>query len=153
MNKKRLSVVMAGAMLATSVAPVLAEEVKATEISANELGLLQEEVRRLIESAPKFANEAANKVTLRTPSGNKVVDVRNQSIYEVVINGVPQTQLTATASTQDWQDAFNGLRVGDTVKVYDRGSKEVNGKYYHYESSSDVKRWCSCRKKCKNCYK
>ena len=139
MNKKRLSVVMAGAMLATSVAPVLAEEVKATEISANELGLLQEEVRRLIESAPKFANEAANKVTLRTPSGNKVVDVRNQSIYEVVINGVPQTQLTATASTQDWQDAFNGLRVGDTVKVYDRGSKEVNGKYYHFETITGEK--------------
>ena len=59
MNKKRLSVVMAGAMLATSVAPVLAEEVKATEISANELGLLQEEVRSLVESK-KFADDVAN---------------------------------------------------------------------------------------------
>ncbi len=62
MNKKRLSVVMAGAMLATSVAPVMAAEAttEATKVSANELGLLQEEVREIIENAPKFANEAEN---------------------------------------------------------------------------------------------
>ena len=43
MNKKRLSVVMAGAMLASSVAPVLAAEVVKSEHSANELGLLQKD--------------------------------------------------------------------------------------------------------------
>ena len=40
MNKKRLSVVMAGAMLASSVAPVLAAEVQKTEMPANEEGIL-----------------------------------------------------------------------------------------------------------------
>ena len=47
MNKKRLSVVMAGAMLASSVAPVLAAEVQKSEHSANELGLLQERNKKL----------------------------------------------------------------------------------------------------------
>ena len=74
----------------------------------------------------QIADDVANK--------NGATDVRNQSIYEVVINGVPQTNLVAGASTQTWQDAFNGLRVGDTVKVYDRGSKEIDGKYYHFET-------------------
>ena len=120
MNKKRLSVVMAGAMLASSVAPVMAaEESKATEVSANELGLLQEEVRSLVESA-RFADEAANSQKVN----GKTINVRNQSIYEVVINGVPQStiktdKLTADSPTSAWQNRFNSLRVGDTVKVYD----------------------------------
>ena len=127
MNKKRLSVVMAGAMLASSVAPVMAAEAttEATKVSANELGLLQEEVRNLVEKNV-FADEAINQ------------GFRNQSIYEVVINRVPQTQLTANASTKDWQDAFNALRVGDTVKVYEKGHKEVDGKYYHFENKYGV---------------
>ncbi len=138
MNKKRLSVVMAGAMLASSVAPVMAAEAttEATKVSANELGLLQEEVRSLVESA-RFADDALNSPTTRPASPN----VRKQSIYEVVINKSTQTLLLTSTDTKDWQKVFNGLRVGDTVKVYDRGSKEVNGKYYHYESSSDVKRY------------
>ena len=45
MNKKRLSVVMAGAMLASAVAPVMAAEVQKSEVSANETGLLQKELR------------------------------------------------------------------------------------------------------------
>ena len=123
MNKKRLSLVMAGAMLASSVAPVMAAEAttEATKVSANELGLLQEEVRELVESA-RFADESANGA------------FRNQSIYAVVINDKEQTQLTADAPTDVWQAKFNSLRVGDSVKVYDRGSKEVNGKYYHFEN-------------------
>ena len=138
MNKKRLSVVMAGAMLASSVAPVMAAEAttEATKVSANELGLLQEEVRSLVESA-RFADDALNSPTTTPASPN----VRKQSIYEVVINKSTQTLLLTSTDTKDWQKVFNGLRVGDTVKVYDRGSKEVNGKYYHYESSSDVKRY------------
>ena len=129
MNKKRLSVVMAGAMLASSVAPVMAAEAttEATKVSANELGLLQEEIRDLVENN-RFANEAANK--------NGSVDVRNQSIYSVVVNDIKQEKLVAGAKTEEWQKVFNGLRVGDTVKVYDRGSKEVDGKYYHFETTS-----------------
>ena len=133
MNKKRLSVVMAGAMLASSVAPVLAAEVQKSEHSANELGLLQEEIRNLVEKNV-FANEEEN-----APTGKD--DVRNQSVYAVFINGKEQTQLTANASTQKWQNAFNSLRVGDSVKVYDKGHKEVDGKLYHYEVKTDYPKY------------
>ena len=137
MNKKRLSVVMAGAMLATSVAPVMAAEttteVQKNEHSANELGLLQEEIRNLVEKNV-FANEEEN-----APTGKD--DVRNQSVYAVFINGKEQTQLTANASTQKWQNAFNSLRVGDSVKVYDKGHKEVDGKLYHYEVKTDYPKY------------
>ena len=133
MNKKRLSVVMAGAMLASSVAPVMAAEVVKSEHSANELGLLQEEIRNLVEKNV-FANEEEN-----APTGKD--DVRNQSVYAVFINGKEQTQLTANASTQKWQNAFNSLRVGDSVKVYDKGHKEVDGKLYHYEVKTDYPKY------------
>ena len=49
MNKKKLSVVMAGAMLASSVAPVLADTTT-SETSASELGLLIKKVRETLES-------------------------------------------------------------------------------------------------------
>ncbi len=124
MNKKHLSVVMAGAMLATTVAPVLAEVVK-EERSANELGLLQEEVRTLVESA-RFADESANK------------SFRNQSIYAVYINN-KKVDLDADSKTEKWQEVFNSLRVGDVVKVFDKGHVEKDGKNYHYEIQSGVK--------------
>ena len=51
MNKKKLSVVMAGAMLATSVAPVLAAETTtATEIGLSKKSLLQKEILDLANS-------------------------------------------------------------------------------------------------------
>ena len=46
MNKKKLSVVMAGAMLATTVAPVMAATT--SEESANQLGLLIGKVRDIL---------------------------------------------------------------------------------------------------------
>ena len=56
MNKKKLSVVMAGAMLATSVAPVLAAETTATEVNKTNLALLQ----RLIEDKMKEGQVSTN---------------------------------------------------------------------------------------------
>ena len=50
MNKKRLSVVMAGAMLASSVAPVLAAEVTAETMGADQRGLLISGIRNLMKS-------------------------------------------------------------------------------------------------------
>ena len=50
MNKKRLSVVMAGAMLASSVAPVLAADVTAQTMPADQRGLLIEGIRNLMKS-------------------------------------------------------------------------------------------------------
>ncbi len=48
MNKKRLSVVMAGAMLATSVAPVLAAE--SYEVNGSNRGTLVKKLRELLQS-------------------------------------------------------------------------------------------------------
>ncbi|WP_270840244.1 cell wall-binding repeat-containing protein [Peptacetobacter hiranonis] len=57
MNKKKLSVVMAGAMLATSVAPVLAAEVTAEEVKMSEKSLLQKKVLDLVKSELISSNE------------------------------------------------------------------------------------------------
>ena len=52
MNKKRLSVVMAGAMLASAVAPVMAAEANTTqkdyEVNGSNKGLLIKELRNLL---------------------------------------------------------------------------------------------------------
>ena len=89
MNKKKLSVVMAGAMLASSVAPVLAAEVQKSEVSANELGLLQEELRTLVDSKV-YSNVKEN-----NPKPGTLADLRKKSVYVVYINGKEQTQLVA----------------------------------------------------------
>ena len=73
MNKKRLSVVMAGAMLASSVAPVLAAEVQKSELSAAYLGELQEELRTLVESK-KFAADETD------------ASLRGKSVYAIYVN-------------------------------------------------------------------
>ena len=73
MNKKRLSVVMAGAMLASSVAPVLAAEVQKSEVSANEKGLLMEELRTLVDSKV-YSNIKENN------PGNGLKDLRKKCI-------------------------------------------------------------------------
>ena len=49
MNKKKLSVVMAGAMLATTVAPIMAATTD-TEVQASELGLLIGKVRETLSA-------------------------------------------------------------------------------------------------------
>lgn len=50
MNKKRLSVVMAGAMLASAVAPVLAAEVTPETMGSDQRGLVMEGIRNLMKS-------------------------------------------------------------------------------------------------------
>ena len=124
MNKKKLSVVMAGAMLASAVAPVMAAEVQKSEVSANETGLLQKELRELVQKN-LFANDKKN-----APAGKP--DVRNQSVYKIYVNKV-DTGLTEKSSQEDWQKVFRTLDAGDVVRVYSRGFKEVDGKLYHYE--------------------
>ena len=136
MNKKRLSVVMAGAMLASSVAPVLAAEVTNEEVSANELGLLQKELRELINSKV-FANEKINGA------------FKNHSVYKIYVNGNPALglpvaghpdglPLDVNSTQEDWQHVFNTLNEGDKVEVYSKGFREADGKYYHFEQKTGV---------------
>ena len=73
MNKKKLSVVMAGAMLASSVAPVLAAET--SELDSSQLGSLVEKVHEKLTSKVFDKNDlAAN-------------NLANESVYYVKING------------------------------------------------------------------
>ena len=129
MNKKRLSVVMAGAMLATSVAPVLAAEVQKSEHSAAEIGLLQKELRELLNS------KVYSNVDENNPGGGHE-DLRNQSVYAVYVNGINQGLDKANKlHDQDaWQAVFNAIEVGAKVEVYNKGFEEVEGKVYGYKT-------------------
>ena len=128
MNKKRLSVVMAGAMLASSVAPVLAAEVVKSEHSAAEIGLLQKELRELLTSKV-YSNVEEN-----APAGK--TDVRNDSVYAIYVNGVNQGLDKANKlHDQDaWQAVFNAIEVGAKVEVYNKGFEEVEGIVYGYKT-------------------
>ena len=142
MNKKRLSVVMAGAMLASSVAPVLAAEVQKSEHSANELGLLMEELRTLVESKT-FSNDSKNAPTV--PGG--LPNLKGKSVYAIYVNGkvalgLDKKPLDVHSTQADWQHVFNALSSGDKVEVLNKGFKEVDGKIYGYEyTEASVKKY------------
>ena len=127
MNKKRLSVVMAGAMLASSVAPVLAAEVQKSELSAAYLGELQEELRTLVESK-KFAADETD------------ASLRGKSVYAIYVND-KNTGLDVTSTQDQWQDVFNAIKAEDTVKVWSKGFIEKEGKYYHTEIVKDYEKY------------
>ena len=129
MNKKRLSVVMAGAMLASSVAPVLAAEVVKSEASAAELGLLIQKVRNMV-TGNKFANETVEDKTI-----NGIL--AGTSIYEVEINGIP-TGLTEKSTQANYQDKLGTLKVGDKVTIKSKGHVEKEGKFYGRTESHAV---------------
>ena len=127
MNKKRLSVVMAGAMLASAVAPVLAAEVQKNELSAAYLGELQEELRTLVESKKFAADE-------------KDTNLRGKSVYAIYVND-KNTGLDVNSTQDQWQDVFNAIKAEDTVKVWSKGFKEVDGKYYHTEVVKEYEKY------------
>ena len=121
MNKKKLSVVMAGAMLATTVAPVMAATT--SEESANQLGLLIGKVRDILESKKFSDNEKRNTITV----GGNTVKLSEKSVYYVKINGVENTAITdATAKggmalQEALQTALGNLAPGTTVEIWSRG--------------------------------
>ena len=119
MNKKKLSVVMAGAMLATTVAPVMAATT--TDASANELGLLIGKVREILESK-KYSNDGETGRN-QLSKGN----VSGQSVYYLKINGKEATDVTEKTETggmelQDaLQKALGNLKPGAKVEIWSRG--------------------------------
>ena len=116
MNKKRLSVVMAGAMLATSVAPVLAAEVEKGEYSAAQLGLLKKELRELLESKKFHSTDAK---------------LPGESVYYVT-NG-----LTGAKTKLAGLDTFiSNLKVGNKVYVWSEGFRtDEKGNYFSTEDA------------------
>ena len=123
MNKKRLSVVMAGAMLASSVAPVLAaEEVKSYEVSSNDLGLLTAKLREVMESK-KFHTTDKNKA------------LAGKSIYKLT-KGLNPVDVTL--------ENVKTLNVGDTITLWNQGHRvDDKGNYFSTtaEKTESVAKW------------
>ncbi len=121
MNKKRLSVVMAGAMLASAVAPVMAAT-PSYEVNGSNKGLLIRDLRNLLTSKV-FANESVN--------NQHNADYRGQSIYVVEIE-TKQFYDVSEAGIKALEEAIKSAPAKTTVKVFDRGHVEKNGKYYAF---------------------
>ena len=126
MNKKKLSVVMAGAMLASSVAPVLAaEEVSVTEVQK---GTLINELTDKIWDAARFSKDK------RVDSGLVGKSVLAISIDGKIVTAVSDATVKNTNVKSDLQKAIqtaiNALAVGAKVELVNLGSREVteNGK-------------------------
>ena len=128
MNKKRLSVVMAGAMLASSVAPVLAAE--SYEVNGSNRGTLVKKLRELLQSK-QFANIAANNDNTALGTTH---DYAGESVYKVEITYPGKTTVKVytvdAANIQLLEDTLNKAPKGTIVKVYDRGHEEKDGQYY-----------------------
>ena len=124
MNKKKLSVVMAGAMLASSVAPVLAaEEVSVTEVQK---GTLINELTDKIWDAPVFSTDSRVDSALvgKSVYGLKIGDAAVEYIT-VDKDGMVKSDLQKALQTK-----INALTVGTSIKLVNLGYRtlEVNGK-------------------------
>ncbi len=125
MNKKRLSVVMAGAMLASSVAPVLAATPQ-YEVNGSNRGLLIKELRELMLSKT-FANEAVNK------------EFAGECVFYVQMGkGLDVKQFYTVESIPKMEEAINAAPVGTVIEVVNGGYVEKNGKYYHFALEDKV---------------
>ncbi len=131
MNKKKLSVVMAGAMLASSVAPVLADTttVEKSEVSANSLGLLMKQLEEKLKSV-KFADE-----TKADKERNDAL--KGKSIYYVVIDGTKYTLDNLSAL----ETKVKTLKTGDKVQVWTEGyvKETVDGIDKYYAKTNELK--------------
>ena len=123
MNKKKLSVVMAGAMLASSVAPVLAAEVSVTEVQK---GTLINELTDKIWDAPVFSTDSRVDSALvgKSVYGLKIGDAAVEYIT-VDKDGMVKSDLQKALQTK-----INALTVGTSIKLVNLGYRtlEVNGK-------------------------
>ena len=127
MNKKRLSVVMAGAMLATSVAPVLAAE---TTVTTKEYTVAQKELLvKYLENKLKEKEFTNNSVLADDATGAKYLgdaiatklegfgtDAYKRSVYEIKINGV----VADGTSNKKIEDLVKNLTVGQKVEIFEK---------------------------------
>ena len=130
MNKKRLSVVMAGAMLASSVAPVLAAE--EVTIPEAQKGNLINEITDLLWEAPRFSNDARNDASIL----NAKHDRKGGSVYTVKIKGEENTtiydetkkDILKSDFQKKVQEEINKLSVGDKIEIVALGYEKVTEK-------------------------
>ena len=125
MNKKRLSVVMAGAMLASSVAPVLAAT--ETEVDTSRLGGLVESVYEKITTGKVFSDgdDLAGKSVYYVKVNGKDAEYKTTTGNIVVIKDLSvKTDADKEALRKALQEAFKGLTAGDKVEIFSHGFRE-----------------------------
>ena len=126
MNKKKLSVVMAGAMLASSVAPVLAaDSVQKYEISVDQLGLLRSGINNFMNSKKFVSTDSNDKL-----AGKSIYSISSTNTTQIAPSVVTGMEDGTTKTTTN----IANLKAGDKLYVWEDGSRESNGKYY---STSD----------------
>ena len=147
MNKKRLSVVMAGAMLASSVAPVLAAEIEANkkyEVSASDLGLLKKGLREFLATKSfhitdkNFAGQSVYYFTkeLKNLSAND----KYRSV-DAKLNGKNVIEsLKAGEKLYIWSEGFKTDEKGNNFSTEKTGDASKEGKYTLTRMKSD-KSW------------
>ena len=127
MNKKRLSVVMAGAMLASSVAPIMAEEVQNNvEVSAAQKGELINSLAGKIWAADRFS--AKDKI------------MPGWSVYGIQVNDGEVKGFAKSHKVEGSESALQeeiktylnskNLRVGDIVKLVSLGTDKRGDELY-----------------------
>ena len=132
MNKKRLSVVMAGAMLATSVAPVLAAETTGTEIAYDQLATFKSDIlakmaEKKISTFEIFKTAGFVSSDIATElSGNATGEF--SSAFGVKITGKDGVvKLDTTYTTAEVKAALENLTAGDKVEVFERDTVDFYG--------------------------
>ena len=108
MNKKRLSVVMAGAMLATSVAPVLAAETTVTtsEYTVGQKELLKKYLNNKLESK-KFTTNTVLNDYVDGNSQEKSVEYLGATVAEKLHD--------ANDGDDIYKQSVYTIKIGDTV--------------------------------------
>ena len=135
MNKKKLSVVMAGAMLASSVAPVLAAT--ESELDTSRLGSLVEKVYEKITTGKVFSDgdALAGKSVYYVKINGKDAEYNGTKINDMAI----ATDANKEALRLALQEVFKNLSAGDKVEIYSHGFREEGNKVLSTTTSAEPK--------------
>ena len=138
MNKKRLSVVMAGAMLASSVAPVLAAEVTSNETTHGKLGLFINDLEALMETkkyqkTDAEAGKSVYRFSILDKDGKDVTISGATSNTYTLKDGKTTIKVYSDANVLKKLNETDKIDNNYTVKVYELGSIEKNGEYFSTE--------------------
>ena len=135
MNKKKLSVVMAGAMLASSVAPVLAAT--ESELDTSRLGSLVEKVYEKITTGKVFSDgdALAGKSVYYVKVNGKDAEYNGTKINDMAI----ATDANKEALRLALQEVFKNLSAGDKVEIYSHGFREEGNKVLSTTTSAEPK--------------
>ena len=146
MNKKRLSVVMAGAMLATSVAPVLAAETTATEIGLSQKKLVEKEIMDLVNSKKISTNailkgtdfvstDVANIMTTSETTPESAYGVKVLDADGNLIKDLKATLNTSSSNLPNADITYNVEAIEEILQLADTKLKDLTIQVVERENS------------------